>query len=96
MNKQILIILIFGIIFLGLVTAQEITRSCQAQYVVKVVEALDVDGRPISGTYPTYAYPFSGKGTVGYYNPNEARRRARDIISMNVFNMIGTTIEMLR
>lgn len=74
MNKQMLIlILIFGIAFLGLAAAKDYTRSCGCQYSVGVSTA---NGNSVDG--PSFSYPsFSGQGTVGYYNPNEARRRAR-------------------
>jgi hypothetical protein len=66
MNKQIgLLILISLIIFPGLAAA-DTTRSCTAQYVVSV-KSID-DGI----TYPS----FSGKGTMDYYAPNSARRKA--------------------
>ncbi|MCJ7442913.1 MAG: hypothetical protein MUO26_00005 [Methanotrichaceae archaeon] len=68
MNKQIAIImLILGIMFLGLAAA-DTTRSCQAQYVVGVRSIDDAEGL----TYPS----FSGQGTMDYYAPNSARRKA--------------------
>jgi Chaperone of endosialidase len=68
MNKQIAIImLILGIIFSGLAAA-DTTRSCKAQYVVSVRSIDDAEGI----TYPS----FSGQGTMDYYAPNSARRKA--------------------
>jgi hypothetical protein len=74
MNKLIVtLMLILGIFFLGLVAAKDYTRSCDCQYSMSVNAA---NGDPVDG--PSNSYPsFSGKGTVGYYNPNEARKRAR-------------------
>jgi nicotinamide mononucleotide (NMN) deamidase PncC len=70
MNKQILILLLLcRIVFFGLAAAQDVTRSCTAQYSVSVTSINGAAGQ----TYPS----FSGQGTVGYFNPNEARRRAR-------------------
>jgi hypothetical protein len=45
------------------------TRSCTATYSVSI-------GSISGATNPTYP-PFTGRGTVGYFNPNEARERAR-------------------
>jgi hypothetical protein len=73
-NKQTaILILILGITFVGISAAKDYTRSCDCQYSVGVGTA---NGDTVDG--PSYTYPlFSGQGTVGYYNPNEARRRAR-------------------
>ena len=50
--------------------ARDYTRSCNALYVVKPTS--------VPGGGATVSSPvFTGKGKVGYYNPNEARRRAR-------------------
>lgn len=46
--------------------AKDYTRSCSANYSVS----------PVGGG-ESWNFTFTGKGTVGYYNPNEARRRAR-------------------
>jgi len=70
MNKQMRILLLLcGMVFFGLAAAQDVTRSCTAQYSVSVTSINGAAGQ----TYPS----FSGQGTVGYFNPNEARRRAR-------------------
>jgi hypothetical protein len=67
-NKQIAILmLILGLIFSGLAAA-DTTRSCKAQYVVSVRSIDDAEGI----TYPS----FSGQGTMDYYAPNSARRKA--------------------
>jgi hypothetical protein len=50
--------------------AKDYTRSCSALYVVKPTSI------PGGGT-TAFSPVFTGKGKVGYYNPNEARRRAR-------------------
>lgn len=65
--------LILGMAFLGLVAAKDYTRSCDCQMSASVDT---INGNAVDG--PSYSYPsFSGQGTIGYYNPNEARRRAR-------------------
>ena len=51
------------------VFAKSYTRGCSVRYSVTPT----INGR--SGNSATFT--FEGKGTVGYYNPNEARRRAR-------------------
>lgn len=52
----------------GEAAAKNYTRSCGARY--------SVTPTSISGGH-AYTFQFQGRGTVGYYNPNEARRRAR-------------------
>lgn len=49
--------------------AKTYTRSCTAKYSVSVTSPRGISGQ----TYPS----FTGKGTIGYFRPNEARRRAR-------------------
>ncbi len=44
----------------------DVTRSCGASYSVCP-----------SGGGSCWSFDFTGRGTVGYFNPNEARRRAR-------------------
>ncbi len=74
MSRQIAILmLILGTAFLGLAAAKDYTRSCDCQMSVAVN---GVNGHTVVDG-PSKTYAFSGKGTVGYYNPNEARRRAR-------------------
>jgi hypothetical protein len=47
--------------------ASDYTRSCRARWSVG----------PTSFRGQSWSFEFEGRGTVGYYNPNEARRRAR-------------------
>ena len=47
--------------------AKDYTRSCHARYSVC----------PSSFRGTCWNFEFDGKGTVGYYNPNKARERAR-------------------
>ncbi len=49
--------------------AKDYTRSCSALYVVKPTS--------IPGGRTATSPVFTGKGKIGYYNPNKARRRAR-------------------
>jgi hypothetical protein len=73
MNKLILVlILLSGTVILDSAVAKDYTRSCDCDFgaTVETINGYTADG-------PSYDYPFSGQGTVGYYNPNEARRRAR-------------------
>lgn len=74
MNTQIAILmLILVTAFSGSVTAKDYTRSCDCQLNLGVDT---VNGHSVVNG-PSKTYAFSGQGTVGYYNPNEARRRAR-------------------
>ncbi len=70
MNMRMLILLlVWTVAFSELAACQDVTRSCTASYSVSVTSISGASGQ----TYPS----FSGQGTVGYFNPNEARRRAR-------------------
>jgi len=80
MLKQIAILmLILGIFFLGLATA-DTTRSCKARFVVDVKSIDNAE----SITYPY----FVGHGTTTLFTPNEARKRARGWME----RCIGTVI----
>jgi PAN domain len=48
--------------------AKDYTRSCRASYSVHPSSIRDGN---------SYTFEFSGRGTIGYYNPNKARERAR-------------------
>lgn len=55
------------LVFENVALAKNYTRSCKAKYSVN----------PTSFRGTSWTFEFTGKGTIGYYNPNEARRRAR-------------------
>jgi hypothetical protein len=78
MNKIVIIlILIWGLNFLVSVTAKDYTRSCDCSlsWGVETANGHRVDSDADPTLYGTYS--FSGQGTVSWYHPSEARRRAR-------------------
>ncbi|THB79847.1 MAG: hypothetical protein D6B25_00215 [Desulfobulbaceae bacterium] len=51
----------------SIASAKTYTRSCGAKYTVS----------PSSFRGTSWSFSFTGKGKIGYYNPNKARERAR-------------------
>ena len=67
MSAVLVLFVLFCAMIAAPVQAKDYTRTCHARYSVC----------PSSFRGVCWNFDFDGKGTIGYYNPNKARERAR-------------------